>query len=142
MQEYDHHLMMLQERNRYVSESVVGVLRLIPPPPSPPSPNLSTLSPLPSLPSLPSPPSPPRLLRRLQRKSSLEVELEKREQGFALYLNGANISRRHRNQAQPSTKDKEHRTKPRERKRNSRTAGEEVCTSYTRAYVMQGFLIV
>lgn len=34
-----------------------------------------------------------RLLRRLQQKDSHRIELEKREQGFALYLNGANVAR-------------------------------------------------
>lgn len=33
-----------------------------------------------------------RLLKKLRQKSSHEIELEKKEQGFALYLNGANIS--------------------------------------------------
>ena len=31
-----------------------------------------------------------RLLRKLRQKDSHQIELEKREQGFSLYLNGAN----------------------------------------------------
>ena len=35
-----------------------------------------------------------RLLKKLQKKDSRQVEMEKREQGFSLYLNGANLSHR------------------------------------------------
>ena len=35
-----------------------------------------------------------RLLRKLRQKDNHQIELEKKEQGFSLYLNGANISSR------------------------------------------------
>lgn len=35
-----------------------------------------------------------RLLKKLRQKDSHQVELEKKEQGFTLYLNGANLSSR------------------------------------------------
>ena len=34
-----------------------------------------------------------RLLKKLRQKDSQQVELEQKEQGFSLYLNGANTSR-------------------------------------------------
>jgi len=33
-------------------------------------------------------------LKKLRRKDNQQIELEKREQGFALYVNGANLSKR------------------------------------------------
>ena len=80
-----------------------------------------------------------RLLKKLREKDSHQIELEKREQGFALYLNGANLSHRssrHHPQAPPTRKSK--RTiaddgKQSDRKRPSKTAGQysvlvdEVC---------------
>ena len=63
-----------------------------------------------------------RLLKKLREKDSHQIELEKREQGFALYLNGANLSRsKHNLQAQaPPTR----KSKRSDRKRPSKTAGE------------------
>ena len=41
-----------------------------------------------------------RILKELRKKDSHQVELEKREQGFSLYLNGANLSHHHRHDSQ------------------------------------------
>ncbi len=57
-----------------------------------------------------------RLLSKLRKKDSRQIELEKKEQGFSLYLNGANLSKS--NKAPPARKGR-----PKTRQRTSKTAG-------------------
>lgn len=69
-----------------------------------------------------------RLLKKLREKDTRQIELEKLEQGFALYLNGANLSRTvNRPQAPPTRKsrrvDSDVCNQP-ERRRPSKTAGQ------------------
>ena len=68
-----------------------------------------------------------RLLKKLREKDARQIELEKREQGFALYLNGANLLRTANHPQAPPTRKSRHVdtdvcNQP-ERKRPSKTAG-------------------
>lgn len=51
-----------------------------------------------------------RLLKKLRQKDSHQLELEKKEQGFALYLNGANLTNRYQ---PPPTSRSVHRSSQR-----------------------------
>ncbi|CAI7996588.1 Katanin-interacting protein [Geodia barretti] len=67
-----------------------------------------------------------RLLKRLSQKGQREVEMERKEQGFSLYLNGANTAphhHHHRSQPRSSamTDDQQHPS-PQSQSRPSRTA--------------------
>lgn len=69
-----------------------------------------------------------RLLKKLREKDAHQIELEKREQGFALYLNGANLSQtRPHPQAPPSRKSRHPASdinhQQANQKRPSKTAG-------------------
>ena len=68
-----------------------------------------------------------RLLKRLSQKGQREVEMERKEQGFSLYLNGANTAphhHHHRSQPRSSamTDDQQHPS-PQSQSRPSWTAG-------------------
>ena len=70
-------------------------------------------------------------MKKLRQKNSHQIELEKKEQGFALYLNGANLSQTKRTTTShhpPGTRRGRHdeqlsSTGTDSRKRTSKTAG-------------------
>ena len=67
-----------------------------------------------------------RLLKKLREKDARQIELEKKEQGFALYLNGANLSQRRGRphpQAPPTSRKSRHPTSDHQQARPSKTAG-------------------
>lgn len=105
---YEHYLLRLQERNRYIQYSISHSIHM--------SFAVSYIT---------------RLLKQLRQKSSQQIELEKKEQGFALYLNGANFSQPRRTTANnhpPSTRrgrqdSHTSSTGSDSRKRTSKTAG-------------------